>query len=90
MNYYIIVYFLVGLLQDFIIALYTRLINKGAAISSAVLSTLITIINLAVIYSILARFDSEKSILAILAYALGNGVGTFIGTKFKIGFLMKK
>jgi len=77
-------------MQDFVIALYTRLVNKGAALSSAVLSTLITIINLAVIYSILVRFDSEGSIFAIIAYALGNGVGTFIGVKSKIGFLIKK
>jgi len=83
MDFYVVIYFFVGLLQDFVIALYTRLVNKGAALSSAILSTLITIINLAVIYSILVRFDSEKSILAIIAYALGNGVGTFIGAKFK-------
>jgi len=90
MDYYIIIYFLVGLMQDFVIALYTRLVNEGAALSSAVLSTLITVINLAVIYSILIRFDSERSIFAIIAYALGNGVGTFIGVKFKIGSLMRR
>jgi len=90
MNYYIIIYFFVGLLQDFLIALYYRLVTKNAGLSAGALSTLITIINLAVIYTILVKFSSETSILAILAYALGNGVGTYIGVKSKLGFLAKK
>ena len=90
MNYYIIIYFLVGLIQDFLIAFYYRLVTKGAGFPAGFLSFLITIINLAVIYTILEKFNLETSFLAIFAYAIGNGVGTYIGVKSKLGILVKK
>ncbi|MEI6396895.1 MAG: hypothetical protein WCO48_02400 [Candidatus Taylorbacteria bacterium] len=38
-----------------------------------------------VLYNVLNRLDSERSIIAIIVYALGIGTGTFLGMKFKIG-----
>ena len=80
MNFYlnIIVYFLVGVLQDFMIALYTRLVSTKQTIWASLLSFIITAINLAVIYTLLTGLE-DKGWIAILAYAIGNAVGTGIG-----------
>ena len=82
MNIYlnILIYFSVGVLQDFMIALYTRLVSTKQTLWASTLSFIITAVNLAVIYTLITNLQ-ESGFFAIGAYALGNAVGTAIGMK---------
>ncbi len=82
----LIIFFLVGVLEDFLFTLYTRFVAKGKAIPAAIFSFLTTVIGMLVLYNILVQLESEKSILAIIIYALGIGVGAMVGMKVKTGF----
>jgi len=84
MDYYLIIYFFAGILQDFLLTLNWRFIAKDKPIPAAILSFICTVVAMIVFYNILAKLDSQKSILAIVVYALGIGVGTFIGMQLKI------
>ena len=86
MDYYFIIYFLAGLLQDFILTLNLRFIAKDKVIPAAISSFIVTIITLLVIYNILTQLETQKTIIAIIVYALGIGVGTFLAMKVKAGF----
>ena len=86
MDYYFIIYFLAGLLQDFILTLNLRFIAKDKVIPAAISSFIVTIITLLVIYNILTQLETQKTIIAIIVYALGIGVGTFLAMKVKSGF----
>jgi uncharacterized protein YebE (UPF0316 family) len=85
MDYYIILYFFVGILQDFLVTLNWRYIAKHKIAPAMLLSFLVTITTMLVIYNILSRLDSQRSIIAIIVYASGVAVGTFLAMKFKIG-----
>ena len=75
-----LIFFLVGIFQDIFITYYLQTVAKEYAWRAAIFSTLVTIINLLVLYKILT--DIENQILTIiLAYAVGNGVGTIIVIK---------
>lgn len=84
MDYYIVLYFFVGILQDFLLTLNWRYIAKHKIAPAVSLSFLVTIVSLLVIYDIVSRLDSQRSIFAIFVYALGVATGTFLGMKFKI------
>jgi len=84
MNYYILLFFLAGVLQDFLLTLNWRFIAKEKAIPASILSFLVTMITMTVLYSILLKLDAQRSIVAIVIYALGIASGTFLGVKFKI------
>ena len=85
MDYYIILFFFAGILQDFLLTLNWRYIAKNRAVPASALSFLVTIVTMTVLYNILTRLDSQRSIFAIVVYALGIGTGTYLGMKFKIG-----
>ncbi|PIU80559.1 MAG: hypothetical protein CO140_04060 [Candidatus Moranbacteria bacterium CG_4_9_14_3_um_filter_40_7] len=85
MDYYIILYFFVGILQDFLVTLNWRYIAKHKIAPAMLLSFLVTITTMLVIYNILSRLDSQRSIIAIVIYASGVAVGTFLAMKFKVG-----
>jgi len=75
-----LIFFLVGIFQDIFITYYLQTVAKEYAWRAAILSTLVTLINLVVLYKILT--DIENQVLSmILAYAIGNGVGTIIVIK---------
>lgn len=85
MDYYLILYFLAGVLQDFLLTLNWRFINKERAIPAAFFSFAVTVVTMLVLYNILTQLDTQRSIMAIIVYALGIGIGTILGMKTRIG-----
>ncbi|MDD4271874.1 MAG: DUF5698 domain-containing protein [Patescibacteria group bacterium] len=74
-----------GVLQDFLLTLNWRFINKERALAAAFFSFAVTVVTMLVLYNILTQLDKQRSIVAIIVYALGIGVGTILGMKTKIG-----
>lgn len=85
MDFYLILYFFAGILQDFFFTLSLKFVARGKAFSASICSFSETIVTLLVLYNILTRLDSQRSIIAIVCYALGIGVGTFVAMKAKWG-----
>jgi len=85
MGYYIILYFFVGILQDFLLTLNIRYITKHKIGPAVLMSFLVTTTTMLVIYNILSKLDEQRSIVAIIIYAAGVACGTFFGMKFKFG-----
>jgi hypothetical protein len=86
MDYFLFIYFFVGIFQDFLLTLNWRYIAKHKIGPAVLMSFLVTVTTMLVIYNILVKLDSQRSILAIIIYAAGVAVGTFLGMKFKYGF----
>jgi len=86
MEYYLFIFYLVGLLQEFLTTLYFRFIAKGKIISAVILSFATTLIGLLVIYNILTQLETRKGVIAIIVFALGVATGTFLAMKIKRGF----
>jgi uncharacterized protein YebE (UPF0316 family) len=80
-----LVYFLVGVLQDFLLTLNWRYIAKDKIVPATVLSFIVTITSMLVLYNIFMQLDKDRSLTAIIVYALGIAVGTVLGMKTKIG-----
>lgn len=81
---YLILYFIAGVVQDFLLTLNWRYIAKEKVSGAVLFSFLTTVISLLVLYSILTRLDESRSIFAIIIYALGIATGTFIAMKVKL------
>jgi uncharacterized protein YebE (UPF0316 family) len=81
----LLAYFFAGVLQDFLVTINQRYVIKGHIISAMLTSFLITIVSLVVLYNILSSLDPSQSIPAIIIYAMGIAIGTFLAMKFKIG-----
>lgn len=75
-----LLFFLVGILQDFLITSYYQAIAKERSWHASALSTSITLVNLVILYEILSGIQNQI-LTIILAYAIGNGVGTMIVMK---------
>ena len=86
MDYYLLIFYLAGLLQDFLLVLYLRFVAKGKTIPAVILSFVTTIVGLLVIYNILTQLGGQRSITAIIVYALGIATGTFLAMKIQKGF----
>ncbi len=86
MDYYLIIYFFTGVLQDFLLTINFRFIAKGKAIPAAIFSFLTTVVTMIVLYNILTKLDSQRSLIAIIIYVLGISVGTLLSMKLKSGF----
>jgi len=85
MDYYLIIYFLVGIIQDFLFTLNVKYVAKEKVIP-AILSSFATVfVSMMVLYNIIIKLDSERSILAIVIYSAGIATGTFLAMKFKLG-----
>ncbi len=84
-----LIYFAVGFAQDFIITFYYQAIAKEKAASSAALSTIITLVNIFVLYAILNNVGQQVASV-IIVYALGNGAGTFTVVKWFKGGKRKR
>lgn len=85
LNYFLIIYFLTGILQDFLLTLNLRYIAKDKVMPAAILSFTVTVVSMLVLYNILTKLDDQRSLLAIFIYALGIATGTILGMKTKIG-----
>lgn len=86
MDLFLILYFLAGILQDFLVTLNWRYVSHNKPVPAVIFSFLATIVSFTVLYDIVTKLDSSRSITAIIIYSLGVGVGTFLGMKFKFGF----
>jgi len=84
MDYYLIIYFLAGTLQDFILTLNWRFMMKERVIPAAFYSFAVSVVSMLVLYNIITRLDSNRSLIAIIVYSLGIGTGTILGMKLKI------
>ena len=73
-------FFLIGIFQDVFITYYYQTIAKERAWRAAFFSTAVTLINIVILYKILTGIE-DQVISVILAYAVGNGVGTLIVMK---------
>jgi len=80
-----IIYFIAGVIQDFLLTLNWRYMAKDRIWGASLFSFLTTIISFIVLYNILTKLDQERSLIAIVIYSLGIATGTFLGMKTKIG-----
>jgi uncharacterized protein YebE (UPF0316 family) len=81
---WLIAYFLVGVLQDFLFTVNLRYVAKNKVVLAVLTSFLVTVVNLLVLYNILNQMDSQRTFITIIIYALGITTGTFLAMKFKI------
>lgn len=86
MDINILLYFLAGILQDFLITLNWRYIAKHKVVPSVILSFLVTIVTMLILANILSKLDSQEGVVAIITYSAGVAAGTFLAMKFKFGF----
>lgn len=84
MDYYLLIYFFAGVLQDFVFTLNIRFVNKERILPAVLTSFIITVVSLLVLYNILTNLDSQRSILAIIIYAAGIATGTYLAMRFKV------
>ncbi|MCE9644101.1 hypothetical protein K8Q93_02595 [Candidatus Parcubacteria bacterium] len=77
-----LLFFSVGFFQDLLITLYYQAISKDYPLRSGFLSFVVTVVGILVLYEILGDLEGQQ-LGIILAYALGNGVGTYAVVKGK-------
>lgn len=80
MIYQHLLFFTVGIVQDIIITYYYQMIAKEYPLRAAVTSAVATLVNLMILYKILTGIE-DQVISIVLAYAVGNGVGTILVMK---------
>jgi len=85
MPWIFIVYFLVGVFQDFLFTLNLRYVAKEKVFLAVLTSFLTVVISMLVLYNIVTELTDRSGILAIIIYASGIGAGTFLAMKFKLG-----
>ena len=90
MDYYFLIYFLVGIVQDVLWTLNVRYVANDKPVLASIFSALTAMVSLTVFYNILTRLDGEKSILAIIVYSIGIGLGTFFGMTSKSDLKKRK
>lgn len=85
MDYYLLVFFFAGVLQDFLLTLNWRFIARNKAFLASLFSFLTTVVTMIVLYNILTKLEDQRGLVAIIIYALGIATGTFVAMKFKLG-----
>lgn len=80
-----ILYFLAGLLQDFLFTVSLRYVSKEKAVHASTTAFFDNLVSVGVLYSIISRLEGERTIIAIIVYSFGIAVGTFLAMKFKFG-----
>jgi uncharacterized protein YebE (UPF0316 family) len=78
---WLVVFYIAGLIQDFFFTLNWRYVAREKVSLAALCSFATTVIYMVVLYNIIARLDTERSILAILCYSLGIASGTVLAMK---------
>jgi uncharacterized protein YebE (UPF0316 family) len=81
---WLVIYFLVGVLQDFLFTINLRYVAKNKVFLAVLTSFLVTVVNLLVLYNILNQMDTQRTFITIIIYALGITTGTFLAMKFKV------
>ena len=82
---YLLVYFLAGVLQDFLFTMNLRYVAKNKVLLAMLVSFLVTVVNMIALYNILTQLNPNETMSAILFYAFGITAGTFLAMKFKVG-----
>lgn len=77
----LLVYLLVGFLQDIIIAWFYLQVSEKKPLSSSVLAFVNTVINCIVVYSLVL---SPDFIWNVMCYAIGGALGTFLTVYVKL------
>lgn len=88
MDWYLslIIYFVVGIVQDFLLTLNWRYVAKERPLQAVSYSFLTTVVSWLVFYNILTGLESsERSIIAIIIYSVGVATGTYLAMKLRIG-----
>jgi len=85
----LIIYFFVGIVQDFFFTLNTRYVAEKKILPAVVFSFLTILMSMLVLYNILTEIDAQRSIIAIIVYSLGIATGTYVAMKLP-GFKSKK
>ena len=86
----LILYFIVGVILDILLTLNWRYVAKDQAVPATIFSFLVTIASMAVFYTITRELDPQKGMTNIIAYAIGVGVGTYVGMKLPLIKKLKK
>ena len=84
---WILIYVLVGILEDFLGTLCLRFVIHERTALAVGTTFVITIISLLVFYSIFVKLNTQtgQGIADIVAYSIGIAIGTYLGMKIKIG-----
>src|SRR3989344_4006557 len=90
MSCYLVVYFLAGVLQDFLFTVNLRYVARNKTFLAVLSSFLTVVVSMLVLYNIITQLDQQKGVTAIIIYALGIAAGTYLAMKFKLGFVDKK
>lgn len=82
MVFKLVIYFLVGVVQDFFFTLNTKYVAEKKVWPAVAFSFLTILMSMVVLYNILNEIDSERSILAIIVYSCGIALGTYVAMRF--------
>jgi len=74
-----VIYMALGLALDYLLTKYYISISLRYRYRASILSMIITLLTVFVIASVIKM----NSVVPLLGYALGNGVGTFLGVRTK-------
>jgi len=79
-----IIYFLAGVLQDFLFTVNLRYVAKDKIFMSVATSFLTVVVSMLALYNIVTQLDPANGVPAIIIYCLGVASGTYLAMKFKI------
>ena len=85
-----VVYFLAGVLQDFLFTVNLRYVAQNKTFLAVLASFLTVVVSMLVLYNIITQLDQQKGIVAIIVYASGIAAGTYLAMKFKLGLVDKQ
>ena len=77
----LIVYFIVGVVQDFFFTMNSKYIAREKVLPAVFYSFFTILISMLVLYNILTDIDSERSVVAIIVYSFGIATGTYVAMK---------
>jgi len=79
-----IIYFLAGVLQDFLFTINLRYVAKDKIFMSVFTSFLTVVVSMIALYNIVTQLDPSNGYAAIIVYCLGIATGTYLAMKLKI------
>ena len=86
----LLLYYLAGILQDFLFTLSLRYVGKEKPFSASFVAFFNNFVSVGVLYTILRQFDEQRTLISIIIYSLGIATGTFLAMKFQFGMENKK
>lgn len=79
----LIIYFAAGIVSTLLETLNVRFITKGKALQASLITFSVVLIGFGVLFDIIANLN-QSGFLGIVIYAIGVGIGTFIGTNLRL------